>query len=153
MRPGKLSVCPSFRSTCSIGSPAYLPGPILAFAINHMVASIRALHVGSTSVIAKAVEQAMGIMILFISGVFGGGVLFGIVHKLRGRYAYPLGLVLGAVVGVPVMLISLSAPQTAGAAPIINALWIIIVYFFWGAAFGLELLAVDRSRWHHRCPC
>jgi DMSO/TMAO reductase YedYZ molybdopterin-dependent catalytic subunit len=113
-----------------------LPGPILAFAINHMVASIRALNVGPTFVIAKAVEQAMGIMILFVAGVIGGGVLFGIVYKLRGRYAYLLGLVLGAVLGVPVMLISLSAPRTAGAAPVINALWIIIVYLFWGTAFG-----------------
>lgn len=113
-----------------------LPGPLLAFAISTMVASIRALHVGPTSVVAKAIEQAMGIAVLFITGVVGGAALFGIVRALRGRYAYPLGLVLGIIVGVPILLISHSLSQTASAAPVVSALWIVAAFLCWGVAFG-----------------
>ncbi len=48
-----------------------LPGPVISFGIHSMVTVIRALHVGPTSVVAKAVEQAMGIAGLFVTGIVG----------------------------------------------------------------------------------
>lgn len=80
------------------------------------MAVIRSLHVGPTSVIAKGVEQAMGIAGLFITGVVGGAVLFGILRALRGRYAYLPRFVLGMAVGVPVMVISHSLSHAADVA-------------------------------------
>jgi len=67
-----------------------LPGQIIGFGIHSMVTVIRALHVGPTSVVAKAVEQAMGIAGLFVTGIAGGAILFGILRVLRGRYVYPI---------------------------------------------------------------
>jgi len=113
-----------------------LPGRVIASGIDRMVTVIRALNLGPTAVVAKMVEQAMGVAGLFITGVMGGAVLFGIVRALRGRYAYPLGLALGAAVGVPVLLISHSLARTAGAAPAAGALWILVAFLAWGAAFG-----------------
>ena len=62
--------------------------------------------------------------------------MFGILRALRGRYAYPLGLVLGIVVGVPVLLISRYLSQTASVAPAVRAMWILVAFLAWGLAFG-----------------
>jgi len=113
-----------------------LPGRVIAFGISSMVAAIRALGVGPTAVVAKGVEQAMGIAGLFFTGIGGGAVLFGILRWMRGRYAYPLSLVMGIVVGVPVTLISLSLSHTTSIAPAVAGLWILTIFLLWGAAFG-----------------
>ena len=52
-----------------------LPGALIEFVIGAMVAIIRGLHLGPTSVVAKFIEQAMGIVGLFITGVVAGAVL------------------------------------------------------------------------------
>ncbi len=113
-----------------------LPGQVIGYGIDHMVAVIRALNLGPTAAVAKRVEQAMGVVGLFLTGVVGGAVLFGIIRALRGRYAYLLGLVLGVIVGVPVLLISHSLTRTASASPVAAALWILVTFLAWGVAFG-----------------
>ena len=113
-----------------------LPGPLIAFGIHTMVTIIRALHLGPTSVVAKAAEQAMGVAGLFVTGVVGTAVLFGVLRALRGRYAYPLGLALGAVLGVPVTLISLHLGQTATVGPVTSAVWITGVFLLCGLICG-----------------
>src|SRR5512147_56576 len=99
-----------------------LPGAVIEFVISAMVAAIRGLHLGPTSVVAKIIEQAMGIATLFITGVVAGGVLFGILRALRGRYSYLSGLLLGVFSAVPAMLISSFLHKTAVAAPLVGAL-------------------------------
>lgn len=129
-----------------------LPGQLIAFGIHTMVTIIRALHVGPTSVVAKAAEQAMGIAGLFATGIVGGAVLFGVLRALRGRYSHLLGLALGAAVGVPVLLISYSLSQTASVAPAVRALWILALFLLWGLAFGwayrrLLIVGAASSPW------
>lgn len=122
-----------------------LPGRVIAFGIGSMVAVIRSLHVGPTSVVAKMAEQTMGIAGLFVTGVVAGAVLFGILRAIRGRYAYPLGLIMGIAVGVPVMLISRSLSHTADVSPTAGAVWILVTFVLWGILFGWvyqQLLAV-----------
>lgn len=113
-----------------------LPGRILAGGIGSMVAIIRTLHLGPTSVVAKMAEQTMGIAGLFITGVVAGAVFFAVLRALRGRYAYSLGLVLGLTVGVPVLLISRAVSHSAGASPTTGAAWILVTFILWGIAFG-----------------
>lgn len=113
-----------------------LPGRIIGFGISTMVTVIRTLHVGPTSVVAKGVEQAMGIAGLFFTGVVAGAVLFAVIRILRGRYAYPLGSLMGIFVGIPVMLISRSLSHTSSVTPAISAVWILAAFFIWGIAFG-----------------
>jgi DMSO/TMAO reductase YedYZ molybdopterin-dependent catalytic subunit len=113
-----------------------LPGPVIGFGIHTMVSIIRALHVGPTSVVAKAAEQAMGVAGLFVTGIVGGTILFGILRALRGRYAYLLGLILGLAVGIPVLLISLHQGRTASVAPAISAGWILADFVIWGLALA-----------------
>jgi DMSO/TMAO reductase YedYZ molybdopterin-dependent catalytic subunit len=113
-----------------------LPGPVISFGIHTMVTVIRALGLGPTSVVAKAAEQAMGVAGLFLTGIVGGAVLFGILRVLRGRYAYPLGLALGAALGIPVALISFHLSHTTDTPPAISILWILSASLLWGAAIG-----------------
>ena len=113
-----------------------LPGRLIGFGIGTMVATIRALHVGPTSVVAKGVEQAMGIAGFFFTGILGGAVLYSIVRVLHGRYAYLLGLLMGIVIGIPVTLISLYVGQTATLPQPVGALWILTVFVVWGIVFG-----------------
>jgi DMSO/TMAO reductase YedYZ molybdopterin-dependent catalytic subunit len=124
-----------------------LPGRVIGFGISTMVAAIRALHVGPTSVVAKGVEQAMGIAGLFFTGVIGGAVLFGVVRAVRGRYAYPLGILAGIIIGAAVMLISLYVGQTATVPQAAGALWILAVFVVWGTTFGwaYQRLSIGRG--------
>ena len=120
-----------------------LPGALIEFVIGAMVAAIRGLHLGSTSVVAKIIEQAMGIVGLFITGVVAGAVLFSVLRALRGRYAYVSGLVLGLLAAIPAMLISSFLGKTAVAPPMVSAFWILFVFSSWGMAFGVAYLRLS----------
>lgn len=111
-----------------------LPGAVIEFVIGIMVSVIRMLNLGPTSDVAKMIEQAMGIIGLFITGVAAGSVLFRLLRALRGRYAYQAGAVLGLVMAVPAILISSFIGKTSAVAPIVGVLWILFVFLSWGMA-------------------
>jgi len=113
-----------------------LPGALIEFVIGAMVAAIRGLHLGPTSVVAKLIEQAIGIVNLFITGVVAGGVLFGLLRMLNGRYTYALGCLLGVLAAIPAVLISSFLGKTAVATPLVSALWILVVFSSWGMAIA-----------------
>ena len=117
-----------------------LPGAFIEFVIGAMVAAIRGLSLGPTSVVAKLMEQAMGIVGLFVTGVVAGAVLFGVLRVLRGRLSYPLGLLVGLFAAIPAVLISASLGKTAVAPPVVSALWILFVFALWGMALGWTYL-------------
>jgi DMSO/TMAO reductase YedYZ molybdopterin-dependent catalytic subunit len=119
-----------------------LPGAFIEFVIGAMVALIRGLHLGPTSVVAKIIEQSMGIVGLFLTGVVAGAVLFSVLRALRGRYAYAAGLVLGLIAAVPAVLIGSLLNKTAVAPPVVSALWIIFVFACWGVAIAWVYLHV-----------
>jgi len=120
-----------------------LPGAFIEFVIGAMVAAIRGLHLGPTSVAAKIIEQAMGIGGLFITGVVAGAVFFGVLRALRGRYAYVSGFFLGLLAAIPAVLISSFLGKTAVASPEVSALWILFVFVSWGMAFGVAYLRLS----------
>lgn len=111
-----------------------LPGPVVAFGIEHMVAIIRALNLGPTASTAKMAEQAMAIGGFFVACLILGTILFFIVRALRGRYAFILGLCLGALLAVPIILIHAHAGQ--GATFAIPAGWILLLLLGYGAVLG-----------------
>lgn len=113
-----------------------LPGAVIEFVISTMVAAIRGLHMGPTSVVAKIIEQTMGIANLFITGIVAGGVLFSALNALRGRYAYVSGIFLGVITAIPAALISSVLDKISVAPPLVSAIWILFVFVSWGTAFG-----------------
>src|SRR4029077_14202565 len=64
-----------------------LPGRLIGLGIGTMVAAIDGVDLGPTATTAKAAEQAMGIIGLFITGLVAGTILYGVIRALRGRYA------------------------------------------------------------------
>src|SRR5271169_2550077 len=123
-----------------------LPGAVIEFVIGAMVAAIRGLHLGPTSVVAKITEQAIGIVDLFITGIVAGGVYFGVLRTLRGRYAYVSGLFLGVLAAIPAVLISSFLGKTAVAPPMVGALWILFVFASWGIAIAWAYLQLHAFR-------
>ena len=117
-------------------STRVLPGRVIAFGIHTMVAVIQGLQLGPTAATAKAAEQAMGIIGLFVTGVVAGTILYGIIRTLRGRYAIDLGLVFGLALGVPVAFVSHQVGRTATTPPAVNALWLVAVFLLWGLVIG-----------------
>jgi DMSO/TMAO reductase YedYZ molybdopterin-dependent catalytic subunit len=113
-----------------------LPGAVIEFVISAMVAVIRGLHLGPTSVAAKIIEQAIGIVNLFITGVVAGAVLFRALRALGNRYAYASGALLGVIVAIPAMLISSFLSKTSVAPSLVGAVWILFVFCCWGMAIS-----------------
>jgi DMSO/TMAO reductase YedYZ molybdopterin-dependent catalytic subunit len=114
-----------------------LSGEIITTGIDAIVRTIRTLGLGETSSTAKVIEHILAISGFVVTGVVAGAVLFYILNRREThRRDYTPGLILGAVVGIPIMLISNSINLTATAAPAIGALWIVIVFLVWGAAYS-----------------
>lgn len=113
-----------------------LPGRMIALGINTMVALIRGLHLGPTATTAKAAEQWMGIIALFVTGLVTGTILYGVIRASRGRYAVGLGLVFGLAVGVPIALISHQIGRTATMPPAANVVWLVAIFLLWGLVIG-----------------
>src|SRR5215510_4034079 len=113
-----------------------LPGSVIAFGIDAIVYVIRTLHLGPTAETAKIAEKAMGIAGLLVTGAVAGAALFAILRALRRNHASLFGLVVGAVIGAPVTLISHSVSQTATTGSIVSAVWILAAFLIWGAVLG-----------------
>ncbi len=134
-----------------------LPGSVVTFGIDSIVGVIRALKLGPTAETAKTAEQTMAIAGLLTIGTIAAAVLFALLRWFRRDQAYLLGIVMGAAVGVPMMLISRSVSQTATTGPITSAVWILAVFVIWGAALDwshrrlsaeetAEVTRIDRRR-------
>ena len=124
------------------------PGRLIAFGISAMVTVIRSLNLGQTSETAKLAEQAMGLVSFFIAGVVGGFILFVILRAPRGAHGLILGLALGIVLGVPAVLISLRASETATVGPAARTIWVLTAFLVWGAAMGRaqqRLIAIEET--------
>jgi DMSO/TMAO reductase YedYZ molybdopterin-dependent catalytic subunit len=109
-----------------------LPGRVLGFGIGTMVA----LHLGPTCETAKTAEHAIAIAGLFVMGFTGGEILFSILRTRRKVHPVFLGLVLGIVWGVPAMLVSARASETATVDAALRAVWILVVFLAWGVVLG-----------------
>jgi DMSO/TMAO reductase YedYZ molybdopterin-dependent catalytic subunit len=113
-----------------------LPGPVITFGIDSIVAVIRTFSLGETSSAAKAAEQFLAVAGLFVTGIVVGAVLFAILREREIKPHYLPGLIAGAVVGVPVAIISGTINQTASADPLFSLAWILIAFLAWGAALS-----------------
>jgi DMSO/TMAO reductase YedYZ molybdopterin-dependent catalytic subunit len=111
-----------------------LPGAVVRFGIDLIVSTISAFNLGETSSTAKIAEHIIAIGQIIVFGVVVGTVLFALLRRRTGRAPLLIGLALGAVVGIVVAIISDMLNQTATTPPVVNDLWIIILFLLWGAA-------------------
>jgi DMSO/TMAO reductase YedYZ molybdopterin-dependent catalytic subunit len=108
-----------------------LPGGVITFGIDTMVKIITTFGLGETSSAAKNGEHVMAITGLIVTGVVASAVFFFVMNRANRKDRLP-GLILGLVVGIPVMLISNAVNFTSTVDPALRALWILVVFASWG---------------------
>jgi DMSO/TMAO reductase YedYZ molybdopterin-dependent catalytic subunit len=113
-----------------------LPGPVITFGIEHMIALIRGLNLGETAVVAKAAEQTMGVVIFLVAGTVAGILVQAVLRSLKKSYVLSAAI-LGAVLAVPVEIISLTYHRTSPVSQVASILWILILFLAWGIFFSL----------------
>ena len=113
-----------------------LPGPIITFSIERMVAIIRGLNLGETAVVAKAAEMTMGVIIFLVAGIVAGLIIQAVMRVLKGSYVL-WAAIIAAIFAIPIMIITLMRNKTSSISPIIIAIWIFALFIAWGITFGL----------------
>lgn len=125
-----------------------LPGDIVTRAIHTMVDLITRLNLGETSSTAKTLETLIALAQFFVGGVVAGALLFVVLRRLdrnRGLNAlYVIGLIGGAVLGLPMILISLDVNTTAGASDQVRTLWLAAAFLVWGGAITWAYVRLAR---------
>ncbi len=110
-----------------------LPGPIVTFGIDLMVDILR-LFGASVANTAKTAEKAMAIMMFFGMGVTVGVAFFAYIRLRDVRPDLTTGLVVGALVGLPMIGISI-AIGGSDVHPILTIIWLMVLFLAWGVAF------------------
>ena len=121
-----------------------VPGPVLTYSIDFMVAVIRRLELRDTAATAKLVEQGIAIT-LFLAVTAGTGALVSTVASKR-KSAGVTGLGLGVVLGIAVALGGGASDRVPGDG-LLGALWVVVWFAAWGTAVAWTSA---RLRWSPR---
>jgi len=134
-----------------------LPGSLVTFGIENMVKVIRMFELGNTAIVAKSAEQTMAIIIFFLAGVVSG-IILSILNRLIKKSPLIVGVIGGVVFALPILIISLSIDRSSTVSPLVDALWIFLVFLLWGYFYGRvyqvlwskreedEAVRIDRRR-------
>lgn len=123
-----------------------LPGPIVTFGIDTMIAILRILNI-NVAQSAKAAEQMMAVIGFFVLTVVVGAVAHIILSRRSEEPKTSSGLLVGALFGLPMFAISVGVGNSS-VHPIINILWFLLLFFAWGFTLSWEtskLLAAQRE--------
>ncbi|HEX6198754.1 MAG TPA: molybdopterin-dependent oxidoreductase, partial [Thermoanaerobaculia bacterium] len=112
-----------------------LPGGVVTFGIDAMISSLElvGLDVADT---AKTAERASAVLAFVVLGTLAGALFFAFFGARRGRPDTVAGLVMGALLGLPLVAISL-AIGGARERPVLSVLWLAVVFLGWGALLAL----------------
>ncbi len=107
-----------------------LPGPVVTFGIDLMIDSLQMLGL-SVAGVAKTAEQVLAVLMFLIGGIVANIIVCGVVERLPAARVHYLGLLAGAVLGLPVAIISADISQSTTPVPFIF-LWVFVVFCVWG---------------------
>jgi DMSO/TMAO reductase YedYZ molybdopterin-dependent catalytic subunit len=123
-----------------------LPGPVITFGIDTMITTFTVLGIDVANT-AKTAEQASAVLQFFVMGVVAGAIFYTIVYARRIRPDFIAGLVMGGLLGLPLIAISIAIGQST-VNPMLNILWLTFLFLGWGVAlsqvFG-RLLAIEAA--------
>ena len=112
-----------------------LPGPLLTFGIDIMVDMIIAFNLGEISTAAKTAEQLMGLAAFWILGAAAIALLYALLNRGQAKAGNIVpGAALGLVFGAVMMLISNQVNLTATASPVLQLVWVLLIFIGWGMA-------------------
>jgi DMSO/TMAO reductase YedYZ molybdopterin-dependent catalytic subunit len=112
-----------------------LPGAVINPVLEFMVRVLHGLHVARIAAVAKAAEQAIGVVSLVIIGIVFGGVLAMWSRRSDFRSAPRWGLLTGLV------LLALALPMQSylgirGSKLATSGIWLVILFGGWGLVLG-----------------
>jgi DMSO/TMAO reductase YedYZ molybdopterin-dependent catalytic subunit len=107
-----------------------LPGGLVTFGIDSMIAALElvGLDVADT---AKTAERATAVLAFVVLGAVAGALFFVFFALRRSRPDAAAGLVMGALLGLPLAAISLAIGD-ARERPLVSVLWLAVVFLGWG---------------------
>ena len=112
-----------------------LPGDLITFGIDLMIDSMLGFGLSVVD-LAKTAERASAVLQFVGMLVALGAVLYAVWHAIKVRRFHLAGLLVGALVGLPMVAISRSVAQT-DVSPIINSVWLLISFLAWGWLMGM----------------
>ncbi|MDQ7024181.1 MAG: molybdopterin-dependent oxidoreductase [Anaerolineae bacterium] len=115
-----------------------LPGGLLTFGIDSMVDTLIAIGYGDNlDSAAKNSEQLMALMIFWVMGIVFGTLFVAAMNRIQiKQISYTPGIIFGAIVGLPLLLISLSVNISSVAPTYMQVTWHILLYVGYGIVFG-----------------
>ena len=109
-----------------------MPGALITFGIDLMIDTMRLLDI-SVADSAKTAEQIAAFLQFFVMGVVAGSVFFAVLSYRSTVPDITAGLVFGALVGLPMVGISVSIGIST-VHPAINVVWLLVLFLAWGVA-------------------
>ena len=109
-----------------------LPGPVVTFGIDLMIDSLETLGL-NVAATAKTAENTLAVLTFAIAGIVATVIVYGVVGCRLAGSGPGLGLLLGAVLGLPIAIISASMAQSSTPVSFIF-LWVLGVFCVWGVA-------------------
>ena len=100
-----------------------LPGGLVTFGIDLMIDTMRLLGI-SVADTAKAAEQVMAILMFLAGGALAGAVFFAIMNYRQAKAGALPGLIMGALYGLPQVVISLTVTQST-VSTFINVIYLV----------------------------
>ena len=122
-----------------------LPGPLVTLGIDMMIDTMLLFGI-SVADTAKTAEKVIAVLQFLFMGVVVGAIFFAIMRLRDARPDLQSGLVLGVIVGVPMITISI-AIGGSDREPILSILWLLALFLAWGVAMseGYARLNPDES--------
>ena len=107
-----------------------LPGAVVTFGIDLMIDSLEMLGLNVADT-AKTAEHIQAVLVFAIAGIGATIIVYGVVGRRPAGSGPGLGLLVGAVLGLPIATISASMAQTSTHVSFIF-LWVLGVFCVWG---------------------
>lgn len=112
-----------------------MPGSIITFIIDTMVSLITSLNLGSTSAVAKLVEQSIALVqFMTLGGIFG--VVVGFMGARTDFQKMPIrGLIAGFILSLGFIAVEIRLDSQGGTSAA-NIVWLILLFSGWGLGLG-----------------
>ena len=111
-----------------------LPGGLVTFGIDLMIDTMRLLGISVVDT-AKTAERVMAIIQFLLVGTVTGVLFFAFMKMRQVKATMYSGLIIGALLGLPMTAIALSITQST-ASWLVNALWLIGLFLIWGISLS-----------------
>lgn len=121
-----------------------LPGPVVTFGIDLMIDAMRLVGM-SVADAAKTAEQVAAILMFLFVGVIAGSIFFPIMERRKADPRPSWGLIIGAVVGLPLIAVSIAGGQST-AHPAVTYIGLMVLFLAWGVAFMPAYRALITSK-------